>query len=143
MKLSQMIAIVDRVEFPGYDFVITPRPDGFTIHARFLSPCNVAGGKPEMQSTRKWFVSQNSCASEVVGTCLKLVLTSLEHEAREQFKYRGVAVYGPHHDLDKLVQFVKTVPPAARPEPAPMLTGGSKTAGMPTVAEHALVSEEV
>jgi hypothetical protein len=26
----------------------------------------------------------------------------LEHEAREQFKYRGRAVFGPHMDVDEL-----------------------------------------
>nr|WP_315206420.1 hypothetical protein [uncultured Albidiferax sp.] len=40
--------------------------------------------------------------SEVVQTALKCVLTSLEHEARENFKYKGAPIFGPHFDVDDL-----------------------------------------
>jgi hypothetical protein len=37
-----------------------------------------------------------------VQTALKAVLTAEEHEAREQFFYRGGAVFGPHINVDRL-----------------------------------------
>jgi hypothetical protein len=32
------------------------------------------------------------------------VMTAMEHETREQFRYDGVAVFGPHQSLDTLMQ---------------------------------------
>lgn len=47
-------------------------------------------------------MSQHACRSEIVGTLFKLVLTSLEHEARELFRMNGQAVYDPHVDVNAL-----------------------------------------
>ena len=44
---------------------------------------------------------------------------AVEHEAREQFKYKGAAVFGPHFDIERLVTLAGN--PAAqdvRQEPA-------------------------
>jgi hypothetical protein len=41
--------------------------------------------------------------SELVQTAFKAVLTSIEHEAREQFTYKGARVFGPHFDIEALV----------------------------------------
>jgi hypothetical protein len=35
------------------------------------------------------------------------VLQAVEHEAREAFKYAGVAIFGPHQSLDALLQAAK------------------------------------
>ena len=51
---------------------------------------------------RKWYVSAHATRSEIVQTCLKAVLTACEHEARESFRYRGEAIFGPHHDVEAL-----------------------------------------
>ncbi len=40
--------------------------------------------------------------SEVVQTAFKAILTALEHEARELFTYRGVAILDGHYDLEQL-----------------------------------------
>ena len=47
-------------------------------------------------------MSHEATRSEVVQTALKCVLTSVEHEARESFTYRGRAIFGPHLDVDVL-----------------------------------------
>ena len=63
--------------------------------------CNYTGQPYEWRG-RKWMLSQHMTKSEVVMTALKAVLTAVEHESREQFKYRGRSVYDPHYDVDKL-----------------------------------------
>ena len=63
--------------------------------------CNVTGDDLSWRG-RKWYVSQYSTNSEVVQTALKAYLTALEHEAREKFKWKGVAVFDPHLDLQAL-----------------------------------------
>lgn len=54
-------------------------------------------------SGRKWRVSLNMTPAEVVQTALAAVLAWYEHEAREAFKYRGLAIFNPHIALDELV----------------------------------------
>jgi hypothetical protein len=90
------------VNFPGYTWHVTSDGDGVRIHARFEAACNVSGGEPTEQRTRRWGIRPAASDSEIVGTALKCVLTSIEHEAREQFTYRGRAIFGPHFDIDQL-----------------------------------------
>jgi hypothetical protein len=90
-----------QVEFPGYEFICRESAGRFYIQARFRAP-HCQTGEVEVQHTRKWYVSKFATRSEIVQTALKLVLTSVEHEAREQFKYKGRAVFGPHLAVDQL-----------------------------------------
>lgn len=93
-------ALVDQVAFPGYSFHVVSLMDGAVMYlqASFLAPC-ARTGKVEEQRTRKWLLSQHMTVSEIVQTALKVVLTSVEHEAREQFLFRGEPVFGPHLDV--------------------------------------------
>jgi hypothetical protein len=68
---------------------------------RFTAPCTVTGERQEW-STRKWPLSFYATDSEVVGTAFKAVLTAIEHEARESFKWMECAVFGPHIDVRAL-----------------------------------------
>ena len=52
--------------------------------------------------SRKWPISIHMTKSEVVQTCFLAVKVAEEHEMREQFLYRGLAIFGPHFDCDKL-----------------------------------------
>lgn len=63
---------------------------------------NVTGGRTTWRS-RKWRLSPHMTDGEIVQTAFLATLTALEHETREQFKYRGVAVFDPHYDIEKLV----------------------------------------
>lgn len=94
--------ILDLVTFPGYRWLVH---DGERLYlqAAFLAPDCHTGALAE-QFTRKWYISHEATRSEVVQTALKCVLTSVEHEARENFKYRGFAIFGPHLDCEKLVE---------------------------------------
>jgi hypothetical protein len=55
---------------------------------------------------RKWMLSPFMCKNEIVATAFKAVMTAMEHEIRENFRYRGVAIFNPHLDPDALVEFV-------------------------------------
>lgn len=92
------------IRYPGYSFKVHGDQRGPAyLQASFMAPCNMAGGVPVRQTTRKWRLSPHMTNSELVQTALKCVLTSIEHEAREQFRYRGAAIFGPHFDVDRLV----------------------------------------
>ena len=64
---------------------------------------DIVSGEPAQQHTRKWLLSEHMTRSEIVATCLKCVLTSEEHEAREDFLYKGQRIFGPHLDVEALL----------------------------------------
>lgn len=107
LTIGEIQSILDDVDYPGYDFLamrhlgFSREDDRFYIQATFITRCAVTG-QSERQCTRKWYISREATKSEVVQTALKCVLTAVEHEARESFKYRCEAVFGPHFDVDAL-----------------------------------------
>ncbi|MCB1998780.1 MAG: hypothetical protein KDG57_23375 [Rhodoferax sp.] len=109
MNRPQAEVILAFIKFPGYNFRVVGMFDGRMptyLQASFMAPCNVDSGEPVQQRTRKWLLSAHMTPSELVQTAFKCVLTSQEHEAREQFTYRGAAVFGPHFDVEALVSMV-------------------------------------
>lgn len=92
---------LEQVSFPGMSFHLFRRPDYAYMQIEFQTIDTAMGGVV-IHKGRKWLLSQHMTRSEVVQTALKAVLTVLEHEARENFKYRGAAIFGPHFDVDAL-----------------------------------------
>lgn len=88
------------VTFPHYTWLVDGGERTY-LQATFTAP-HCRTGLPEVQFTRKWYVSREATRSEVVQTAFKCVLTSIEHEAREVFRYRGQPIFGPHYDVDGL-----------------------------------------
>jgi hypothetical protein len=70
------------------------------VYATFLD-------EGDIQQTRKWYIPPIMAKSEIVQTVLKCILTAEEHEARERFRYKGVKVFAPHFDVDRLVDFAR------------------------------------
>lgn len=101
----RFLDILKDVKFNDYSFIVNKEGENYYMQALFPAQCNKTGNW-ETQSTRKWRLSVHMTKSEVVQTALKLVLTSIEHEAREQFKYRDQPIFGPHYDVDQLVDIV-------------------------------------
>lgn len=95
--------ILGRVQFPGYAFrIVGDFARSAYLQAVFDAPCSEQGSTTT-QTTRKWLLSRYMTPSELVQTAFKCVLTSIEHEAREQFTYKGAAIFGPHFDVERLV----------------------------------------
>ncbi len=102
MDVQEMRAILDLVNYPGYDFFIFRSQNGAIYLQAEYEESDIVTGKPERQHTRKWYLSEHAVKSEIVQTALKCVLTSAEHRVREHFLYRGARVFGPHFDVDAL-----------------------------------------
>jgi len=60
-----------------------------------------------VQTSRRWYISPHSTKSEVVQTALLAVLVAEEHETREQFRYKGAKIFGPHFDVDVMTDISK------------------------------------
>ncbi|MFT3671328.1 hypothetical protein [Aestuariivirga sp.] len=93
-KVGLVIKVSHQENSPAATFIRIGDPTG---------KCNVTG-KPMPWWGRKWYISPNMTDGEIVQTVFKALLTAVEHETREQFLFKGVAIFDPHIDLDKLVQ---------------------------------------
>lgn len=120
--------IVDTIEFRGWRFVIGEDAERSYLQVVFDAPdtelsclhgCGASHREPldgaclpalahmwerrvREHRGRKWRLSPHMTRSEIVQTALMAVLAAVEHEAREEFRYRGEAIYGPHHDIEAL-----------------------------------------
>jgi hypothetical protein len=110
MTILQVHEVLDRCKFPGYSWRVrgdfTDAQGPAYLQACFMADCAFSGVRTP-QSTRKWLLSEHMTTSELVQTAFKCVLTSLEHEAREQFTYRGQNIFGPHFNVEALVDLRK------------------------------------
>ena len=114
LSLVEIEEILTKVEFRDWKIIVKDenQADGvnwisrYYLQVIFYAP-DMVTGEPERQSSRKWFLSQHMTKSEIVTTALKACLTAVEHEAREDFKYKGKAIFGPHWDVDSLYEMCK------------------------------------
>jgi hypothetical protein len=104
MRLTDARRIIGNVKYKDWSFRFEPHPDAsrFFLQVQFFAPSSKTG-EMELQSGRKWDVSEHMTESELVQTALKAVLTAEEHEAREQFTYKSHAIFGPHIDVSALL----------------------------------------
>ncbi len=97
MNIEEIRNIVGTCLYPNYIFVVE-----LDTHGSMYLQAHFTAGK--WQTTRKWLLSEHMVKSEIVQTVFKCVLTSVEHECREAFTYQGKPIFGPHFDVDSLVE---------------------------------------
>jgi hypothetical protein len=103
MTPQEIIAAVSACSFPEYTFSISVGDNAIFIWASYEEADTVTG-RIEAQFTREWTLDlATTTKSQVVSTCFKCVLTSMEYRTREWFTYEGKPIYNPHQDVDKLL----------------------------------------
>lgn len=109
--IDHAVAVLGNVNFPGLGFHVSwdlgqlgPMP--YLQVTCVEGTCNVTG-KPMGWQGRKWRLSPHMTDGEVVQTAFMAVMAANEHETREKFTYRGVSVFDPHYDIEKLVELRK------------------------------------
>lgn len=103
MTADDVKSILRAVSYRDWSFHTGPMGRGFYVQVRFMALDDI-DGEPKLQHGRKWYVSTHAIREEVLRTCLLAVLQANEHEAREAFRYSGLAIFGPHHALDHLLE---------------------------------------
>lgn len=94
--------VVSRVSYPNREFHVTYSSGRHYLQLQYTAPDAQRPGDLIRNYGRKWNLSIHMTDSEIVQTCFKAIMTSIEHEAREYFKYRGRSIFGPHFDVEKL-----------------------------------------
>lgn len=107
MLLTKAKEILAKVSYENYTFLVQEGHGGVYLKATYPDKC-VVTGKQEIQHTRKWTLSPQMTTSEIVQTAFKCCLTSAEHRCREAFRYKETRVFGPHFDVEDLVQLCKS-----------------------------------
>lgn len=118
-SVMQAMIWLRAVEFMDYRFSCRESHGGVFLQAHYVDR-DIYTGKLEPQTTRKWLLSPSMSESEVIQTAFKCCVTSMEHRAREAFKFRGARVFGPHfniHDLVRLCQDGREAAGGRDPEP--------------------------
>lgn len=103
MTFEDLQTILKDIHFQDWKFIAEEKGDGFLVQAEFMAAdTNHPDTEPVTQKTRKWYISSHATSGEVVKTALLCVLTAHEHEIRELFKYRGIALFHPHSSISAL-----------------------------------------
>lgn len=95
--------ILNEIRYKDWELHVGQDESRLFLQVQFQGRCTVTGAE-ETQYGRKWLLSPHMTRSEVVTTAFKAILTAEEHECREHFMYRGKAIFGPHLNVDKLVE---------------------------------------
>lgn len=112
LDLNAMRDILANCAFPAFRFQVVHDPIGKIYLQAETDTVDLDTGEPWPNCRgRKWYLSPHMTKSELVATAFKAVLTFQEHEAREQFTYRGRRVFGPHIDIDALHEVAERTDP--------------------------------
>jgi hypothetical protein len=99
------------VSFLDYEFWVTEvYNQGETHHEIYISYWEKDVDDPSavlQQFGRSWAIELDYNRDQIVQTAFKACLTSMEHRTREGFKYKGERVFGPHFNLDDLVELCR------------------------------------
>lgn len=107
LTLERVESIIKAIQYkPNWSFRVEKVYDlcqgftqsviGFNIFSDFYRLDTVTGLFGSSEGTRAWFVESWRDPSYVVRTCFMAALANEEHECRENFKYDGKTLFGPH-----------------------------------------------
>jgi hypothetical protein len=119
---ERFLADLKDVAFEGWDFCV--HMDGTRAYLQvgfYEADATAAPDAPQAktyQQGRKWLLSPHMTKSEVIQTAFKAVLTAVEHEVREKFRYKGKPIFGPHFHVDALHAACAAQSFDVRPQPS-------------------------
>ena len=95
-------------EHPHETWLLEVKRDGDRayLQVRVLDGTDSDSGLPMEWTGRKWMLSPHMVKNEIVATAFKAVMTAMEHEVREMFRYRKTSIFNPHVDPDAMVDFI-------------------------------------
>ena len=100
---DQIQGVVDNCKFDNWVLEVGTDQERLYVQVGDPNGTDNITGETLPWKSRKWFLSEHMCVSEIVRTCYKCVQTAMLHELDEKFSYRGVLIYDPHRNLDLLV----------------------------------------
>lgn len=96
--------ILSEVEFRDWWFVV----EADRFHVAFWAKDNFTGAEA-IQRGRPWLIWPEMADSAIVFTAWAAIEAAVIHEAREDFKYKGRRVVGPHVSVEALWRVARSV----------------------------------
>jgi hypothetical protein len=107
--LVRAAIVVGRIRYrDGYQFHVDHDRGRVYVELWHWRPDAVTG-EMGWGSGGKRFLQPTMTDSDIVRTCLGAALSYEEHEVREFFTYKGARIYGPHLDVEALVEIADRV----------------------------------
>lgn len=101
--------IVGTIDYrPDYRYDVDCDGGGVYVELLHWRPDALDGHMAWGRSGRR-YLSEDITVSQIVRTLFGLALGYEEHEVREFFRYRGKQVFGPHIDVEALVEVADRV----------------------------------
>lgn len=101
MIKKEWVDAIKEIKYKDWEYQILGAPDYEYLQIRFF-----ADG--EDQYCRRWVLDNHMSVSDLIRTAWMATLAAEEHEARESFRYKGRKIFGPHFDVDRLVEIART-----------------------------------
>lgn len=98
--------ILSNISFPNFKFYFGRKDETRYLQIHCDGKCNFSGQDLHWHG-RKWMLSIYMIPNEIVQTAFKAVQAALEHEMREQFRYKDQTIFDPHLDVEYLVAIRK------------------------------------
>lgn len=106
LTFSQAIDVVNSIQYKeGWNFQISQNAENEFVLQLCIPVVDVLTKEHRLAFGRKWIIPFKQ-EGDILRTALMAVLTMEEHEARELFKYKGAAIYGPHQEISRLLDAV-------------------------------------
>jgi hypothetical protein len=102
MVLIRFSQYIEEVEFEDFVFKVALSDNNTLYLQAVFFEDDIVTKNRELQYSRKWLLSEHMTKSEVIQTAFKCCITAMEHRTRENFKYKGKRIFGPHFDVDAL-----------------------------------------
>lgn len=103
---SDFQKVMAQVSYPGFEFRLggnTANADAPWLQIICANAIDTDTGLPTSWRGRKWRLSYFMTDTEIVQTAWAAVERALMHEAREMFKFKGLAIYNRHLNVHQLV----------------------------------------
>jgi len=107
MTMDEIRALLAKVTFApscvdmGWKWEVRPAAEGWHLRTTFRRP-DRDSGVIGIGDGRWWHVPEDASPSGLVKTAFSAAKMILEHELMESFRFEGVRIFDPHHDLDDL-----------------------------------------
>jgi len=99
----QMIDLLKEIQYKDWIFTLIEENDILFLQVSFIRASAFDETRIMKHFGRKWRISPRTSKSEFVQTAFVAIITAEEHEIREDFKYKGAAIFAPHYNVDALI----------------------------------------
>lgn len=107
LSTDQILAIVYDIKYLDWEIAVDlldpNESDRLYLQVRVKNGIDNTNGAPYSWKGRKWALSHHMTETEIVKTALVAIKAAVEHEALENFKYKGVTIFDPHISVDDLL----------------------------------------